>query len=232
MPRKLSKRSKAPSKPSVALPSAQNAGDPQISLSKHGKLLPSIVYSRAMDPILGEQAAQDAMAYANDAITRMAPRDAAEEMLIAQMLLAHSRTMRLTTLANRGSDIEKIRVLNEYADRASNTYRRLMLALTEYRYPLRAGDTFTVVKQANIAGQQVIHNHEQSSKIATNEQGCQPGRNNASRTAESAAHLPTDASGIGGPAFVRPESSTLEAIHRTPDARRQGSIAPERDEAR
>lgn len=232
MPRKTSKRSKSASRPSLALPSAQEAEDSQISLQHHGKALPSIIYGRALAPLLGEQAAQDAMAYAQNAITRMVPRDAAEEMLIAQMLFAHSRAMRLTELANKESDIEKIRILNEYADRASNTYRRLMLSLTQYRCPLRAGDSFTVVKQANIAGQQVIQNHEQSTKIATNEQGCQPDRSNAPGTTAFPAHLPADASGIGCPAFVRPESSTLEALHRSADNARQGPIKAERNKAR
>lgn len=232
MPRNSSKRSKSASKPSLALPSAHEAEDAQILLHKHCKALPSIIYGRALAPRFGEQAAQDAMAYAQDAITRMVPRDAAEEMLIAQMLFAHSRAMRLTELANKESDLEKIRILNEYADRASNTYRRLMLSLTQYRCPLRAGDSFTVVKQANIAGQQVIQNHEQSTKIATNEQGCQLDRSNAPGTTASPAHLPADTSRIGCPAFVGPESSTLETLHRTADNPRQGPIKPERDKAR
>ncbi len=39
----------------------------------------------------------------------------------------------------------------------SYTYRRLMPALSEYRHPPRSGDTFAVVKQANIAKQNVIY---------------------------------------------------------------------------
>ncbi len=140
----------------------------------HGRDVPGSVYRAAITPMIGNSLAAlpDPRDYAEGVIEGMAPRDAAEEMLIAQMLFAHARAMRLTAMANNRSDLKSVRVLHEYADRASNTYRRLMLALAEYRRPPRAGGTFTAIKQANIAGQQVIQNHEIPTRTLTNEQGC------------------------------------------------------------
>jgi hypothetical protein len=176
--------------------------------------------------------APDPSAYAQAVIADMAPRDAAEEMLIAQLLFAHARVMRLTALANQQIGLESLRVVHEYADRASNTYRRLMLALAEYRRPPHTGDTFAMVKQTNIAGQQVIQNHENSTTNATNEQGSKPIPGDARSTPASPPALPADTGGIGFPAFIRPARETVDAVHRSPDTRRQGPIAAERDEAR
>ena len=67
--------------------------------------------------------------------------------------------------------LKSIRTIHEYADRASNTFRRLMLILAEYRKPPRVGDSFTAIGQANIAGQQVVVNGGQENGNATNEQG-------------------------------------------------------------
>ncbi|MCE2968097.1 MAG: hypothetical protein ACK55O_02975 [Phycisphaerales bacterium] len=161
-------------KPLTAPPAAKSPDDLAHARAVHGAAVPSAIYGSALTTLLGEEFQAESITYARDAITRMAPRDAAEEMLIVQLLLTHARVMRLTTLANQASAAESLRILNEYADRASNTYRRLMLALAEYRRPPRTGDTFAVVKQANIASQQVIQNHENTTRNATNEQGSAP----------------------------------------------------------
>lgn len=156
---------KLPAPPKKELPSARStpASDHASKVrTKHAEVLPGVVYGRALAPMLGEDAEPDACAHAVDVFARMAPRDPAEEMLVAQLLFAHSRVMRLTELANRQTSIEGLRVVHEYADRASNTYRRLMLALAEYRRPPRAGDSFTAIRQANIAGQQVVMTAEDS----------------------------------------------------------------------
>jgi hypothetical protein len=193
----------------------------------HGQVIPSGVYRAALAPVLGDtlKSVPDPSAYAQAVIADMAPRDAAEEMLIAQLLFAHARVMRLTALANQQTGLESLRTVHEYADRASNTYRRLMLALAEYRRPPRTGDTFAVVKQANIASQQVIQNHENSNTNATNEQGCQPVRDPAPPA------LPTHAQGTSFLAFVSPASEALGTVHRPPDASRQSPFPAERDKA-
>ncbi|PHQ80002.1 MAG: hypothetical protein COB69_06835 [Phycisphaera sp.] len=97
----------------------------------HGDGIPEAVYAIAIAPIMGGKTDDQAKMYARDLIKRMAPRDPAEEMLISQMLFAHARSMRLTTLSGQQSTVEGIKVVHEYAERASNTYRRLMLALAE-----------------------------------------------------------------------------------------------------
>lgn len=197
-----------------------------------GKSQANVVYGLAMTPLFGENGRLHASAHGRDVINRMAPRDAAEEMLVAQLLFAHARVMRLTEMANRQTDIEAIRVYHEYADRASNTYRRLMLALAEYRQPPRTGDTFAVVKQANIAGQQVIQNHEIATTNATNEQGLRPNTSSDRSSPANPAALPADTGRVSFPAFNSPTREAVEAVHRPQNARRQDPFTSERDEAR
>ncbi|MGH7133396.1 MAG: hypothetical protein ACREJO_15810 [Phycisphaerales bacterium] len=101
-----------------------------------------------------------AIGHVKDIVEGLNPRDPAEEMLA----LTHSRILHLTSMSNQQTDIESLRAINEYIDRACNTYRRLMLALAEYRRPARQPDTFTAIRQANIAGQQVVQNHDSIEK--------------------------------------------------------------------
>jgi hypothetical protein len=157
-------------------------------------------------------------------MARMVPRDPVEEMLVAQMLLAHARVMHLTALANRQTGLEQIRIVNEYADRASNTYRRLVLALAEYRRPPRKGDTFTAIKQANIAGQQVVQNHENSSAVPTNEQGCP--------ATPVAPALPAESSGPRLAAGLGTTGEALDSLNRSSDRIREGKVGSQRARAR
>lgn len=46
----------------------------------------------------------------------MAPRDPAEEILAAPPLATHTQFMHLNFLAIQRADLDKIRILNEYAD--------------------------------------------------------------------------------------------------------------------
>ncbi|MDX9912004.1 MAG: hypothetical protein RBS39_09245 [Phycisphaerales bacterium] len=200
----------------------------------HGHAIPGAVYDAALAPVLAQAREQvpDPSEQAQRVISDMAPRDPAEEMLIAQMLFAHARVMRLTALANQQTGLDAIRVVNEYADRASNTYRRLMLALAEYRRPPRSGDTFAVVKQANIAGQQVIQNHENSTTIATNEQGCRAFPDGSQCPPAIPQALPALGSGVDRAPLIRPEREALDAVHRPSDATGEVSLPAERDKAR
>ena len=214
----------------TALPAPPGVQDPGVAREFHGKAFPGTVYASAIRPLTGSAVDRQAILYAKDVLTRMAPRDAAEEMLVAQLLFAHARVMRLTEMSYKQTNVETISAVNECADRASNTYRRLMLALAEYRRPPRAGDTFAVVKQTNIAGQQVIQNHENSRQTASNEQGSSPAHGPASGPPPAA--LPADAGRFDVPAFLRPTGEAVEALHRPSDARGQGPVAVERDHSR
>src|SRR5450432_232553 len=91
---------------------------------------------------------------AADLIRRMEPRDPVEEMLVAQMVWMHGRVVQLTRIASAQKNLEWSALMNEQADRAANLFRRQMLALAEYRRPRKR--SFTAIKQANIAGQQVV----------------------------------------------------------------------------
>lgn len=200
----------------------------------HSRTLPAAVFE-SMVKHLGckpdSPAVQLAMDYAMDAIQRMDPRDPLEEMLLAQMLLTHMRVMRLNSLANQQTEPGKIRTVNEYADRATNTYRRLMLALAEYRRPPLAAGAPTV-GQANIAHQQVVQNFHGpaqpggGNENATNEQGCIHQPDTCRPT------LSADTGGAGIPAGERPAGAALGSVHGSTDASGQGTGKDERPQAR
>lgn len=197
-----------------------------------GSVYANSIGSRIHTMFAGHDLRESALLYARNTIDRMAPRDPMEEMLIAQALATHARVMHLTSLANIQERLENVRTVHEYADRASNTYRRQMLALAEYRKPPRAGDSFTAIKQANIAGQQVVMNSENSpTENTTNEQG--------SSHAEPSQHpheapeaLPADAGGPGIPASLGGTGEALGTIHGAEDDRGEGTEPDERLEAR
>lgn len=89
-------------------------------------------------------------------------RDPMEDMLVQQALWTHARVAKLTILAKDQTQLYEIRILHEACNKASNTYRRLMLALAEKRRPKRS-DAFVAIKQANLAQQQVVQNSDVSS---------------------------------------------------------------------
>ncbi len=191
--------------------------DPKTAHAVHGKAIAGVVYANALRQRIAGMfpgpMGQSAMLYVDDLIERMAPRDPAEEMLVVQLVLTHARVLHLTDAANRQERLESIRTVHEYADRASNTYRRLMLALAEYRRPARTGDTFAVVKQTNIAAQQVIQNHEKSTAKATNEQGFKPAAGAVGADLPATQALPPDSGGVGSPAFLGAARRAVDAVH-------------------
>ena len=136
-------------------------------------------------------------------------------MLVVQALMAHARVLHLTNPANRQESFQGLRIVNEYADRASNTYRRLMLALAEYRKPPRGGDSFTAIKQANIAQQQVVMNGETSrAGNATNEQGDGPDARRRHEPREAPQALPAEPRGAGILAGIGPAREAVGAPPR------------------
>lgn len=218
-------QSKPKHKPNEVHLSADPNTDAESARLVHMEAMLGGVYMRSIGPRIREMFAdfnlsESAMLYARQMLERMAPRDPMEEMLISQALLAHARVMHLTSLANSQERLESIRTIHEYADRASNTYRRLMLALAEYRKPPKAGDSYTAIGQANIAGQQVVVNGE--NKNATNEQGCDQ-RGTGHDTiehdgpADAPQALPAEPRGPGIPPSVGSPDATVGAVHRPED---------------
>lgn len=184
---------------------------PEVARAVHGKSMAGIVYANALAQRIAKMfprsLTKSAMVYMEDLIQRMDPRDPVEEMLVVQLVLTHARVLHLTDWANRQESLERLRGVNECADRASNTYRRLMLALPEYRRP-PSSSSFTAIRQANFASQQLIQSNETGT--TTNEQGCQ------------APLLSADTSGPLVPPGVGAAREAVAAIYRTTDAERQG----------
>jgi hypothetical protein len=143
----------------------------------HTQAVAAGVYFSSVRPLLeklfqDDDVAQSAMIFVQGLIERMAPRDPVEEMFAVQIALAHVRTLSLTEKASRAEALDDVRILNEYADRASNSFRRLTQALGDYRRPSR-GPT-TAIQQANFGAQQLVVNGSiEGVESATNEQGCQ-----------------------------------------------------------
>jgi hypothetical protein len=195
-------------------------GNPATDTAAARQLHAGGVVGAAYSTILNRQVAamfpddpmrESAMLYVRDALARMAPRDPLEEMLVGQAILAHARAMHLALIAPNQTSIDGVRVVNEYADRAANTFRRMTLALAEYRRPPRAGDSFTAIRQANIAQQQVVVNDDEKSRggNATNEQGCGEA---APRGRTRPEALPADARGASVPPSLSDPHTPLAAI--------------------
>jgi hypothetical protein len=109
------------------------------------------------------------------AVQRMAPRDPLEEALVVQFVLSHARVMKLSAYLASETDLLKLTAAQELCDRASNTCRRLMLALAEYRKQSRPGVPAVQIGSANIAERQVVvQSVSPPAGKLTNEQGCPP----------------------------------------------------------
>jgi hypothetical protein len=127
-------------------------------------------------------------------LERMAVRDPIEEMLVVQMMYTHQRMTELTAKASAQTNLKWAQMYHDAADRAANTYRRLMLALAEYRQPPRHRSV-SYIQQANMAEQQVVQNVDRGRtgrrKKAANEKGFR--RSGPRRRREKA--LPIDGGG-------------------------------------
>src|SRR5271156_1654314 len=91
---------------------------------------------------------------ARELLAQLGPRDSAEKMLITQMIATFSRSMFLSRHANRQKHPKWFALYSAECDRTMNLYRKQMQALADYRRPRRR--TFTAIRTANIAGQQVV----------------------------------------------------------------------------
>lgn len=116
------------------------------------------VFGSDLRKVVGNEGAAAALAgpYAQDLIERFGPRDPVEEMMVSQMVVTHGRLLQLTSMAVNQTNLKWAQLMNDAADRASNTFRRLVLALADYRNP-RRGNSFTAIGQQNVAGQQIVN---------------------------------------------------------------------------
>lgn len=136
----------------------------------------------------------------------------------------HARLGHLTSKAGAETNIERLRVLHELCDRASNTLRRLALALAEYRRPRRSGmsgDAFIAIHQANVAAQQIVHNGRTESEKGSNEQGCQ-----------LPPSLQAQREGIDVITAVSEGVPPLDQEHRPSNASGKGKVQPQRAASR
>ena len=134
--------------------------------------------------------------FVEDTLKRLKTKDPLESMLVIQAIWAHARLARLTKMEASETRVDVLKMMNEACDRASNTFRKLMLTLAEYRRPPRS---YTAIGQANVAQQQVVQNTGTAEEKTKNEKGSQH-----ERTTETAA-LPANGGGeelfeSGGPA--------------------------------
>lgn len=106
-----------------------------------------------------------AKAEVDDTLERMNARDPVEEMLVQQLLFCQSRIAYLTKKANHQDGLKQLQVVSEALDRAHNTFRRLVQALSDYRNP-RPARNFTAIGQFNQAGQQVVQNNAEATQPA------------------------------------------------------------------
>jgi hypothetical protein len=156
-----------------------------------------------------------AFCHAKDLFDRMQPRDPLEEMLIFQCLLTHARVAHLSNRACLSVNLEVVRITNEYADRAANTFRRQMLALAEYRR--LAGITGPVAEPGS--GRQA---GGLGGRNATNEQGWSRGGADGSGPV-----LPAEREGSAVTANVRPAGPAVEILHWPADGGGEAAFEPE-----
>ena len=82
------------------------------------------------------------------------PQDAAERMLAVQMIGSFSRSMFLSRNANRQKNSRWFALYSGECNRAMALFRRQMQTFIDLRRPRRT--SFTAIRHANIAGQQIV----------------------------------------------------------------------------
>ena len=91
---------------------------------------------------------------ARERLMELDPRGAAERMLAVQMIAAFSRSMFLAKNANHQKNTKWFALYSGECDRAMAQFRRQLQTLKDLRHPRRS--SFTAIRQANIAGQQIV----------------------------------------------------------------------------
>lgn len=83
------------------------------------------------------------------------PTDPIERMMIEQLALAHFRVGRLHTRVAEARTVDEVKAFSAAATRLTGEFRRLALAIRQYRQPVQTKH-FTVVRQQNVAENQQI----------------------------------------------------------------------------
>ena len=181
-------------------------------------------FFKANDKATGNMVAE---AFLGELARSVKPRDAVEEMLVIQMAFVHQRVANLSLKAAEQELTRNVAVVNHALDQACNTFRRQMLALTEYRRRPQP-NVFAPIRNANVAKQQVVQvrggaDEDSQHGFGANELG--------SRQAAPAA-LPAVGRGPGVPAGVGAAAAAVGAEHGPADGAGEGAVAAERAGAR
>lgn len=97
---------------------------------------------------------QMAGAMIGDVMKDFQPRNAAERMLVEQMMVTHTQVIHLQRVMTKIQSIEQLEKISLVISRLQADYRKNLLALKEWRSPTR---NLILAKQANIANQQIVH---------------------------------------------------------------------------
>lgn len=89
-----------------------------------------------------------------DVMKDFQPRNAAERMLIEQMMVTHTQVIHLQRVMTKVLSIDQLEKIALVISRLQADYRRNLLALKEWRSPTR---NLILAKQANVANQQIVH---------------------------------------------------------------------------
>jgi hypothetical protein len=143
---------------------------------------------------------------ARELLGQLGPRDGAEKILVTQMIATFSRSMFLSRRVNIQTNPKWFALYSAECDRAMNLYRKQMQSLAEYRRPRRR--TFTAIRTANIAGQQMVLSGEvaggrakrKDSRVKTMESGVRIDEEERLLRARLQAQVPADGRGEGGAA--------------------------------
>jgi hypothetical protein len=128
----------------------QPANDP-ISMAAYS-------YAISVRQMMGEKSPPKEVLYdeALKQIARMEPRDAVEELLVAQMLMTHARILFVNRFANKQKNLKWSALMHTVADRAANTFGRQMDALAKHRTPRRyRRASITTIRTAHIDANQI-----------------------------------------------------------------------------
>jgi hypothetical protein len=137
----------------------------------YGAVIPAVVLNDTLSVTGGNAIiAATAIAHVADVLEQMAPRDPLERMLIQQTLVTHARIATLSQEVGLQRDPEMYRIMSESLDRASNVFRRQMLAFQIYRGGQPQAPE-KPMKQTNIAGQMVVQNFLSKEEDSSNGTG-------------------------------------------------------------
>ena len=152
---------------------------------------------------------------AREFLERIGPRDALEQILAEQILWMHGTMAMLSHFAALQSARKNMKVLHEARDRLSEACRKHILAFQQYRHPRQT--SFTAVRQANIAQQQIVASGvlpRRRGRIAKGENDAGLGR---IISGEEKTRVPVERGGAGGSAGEDSGDSAVAIQHGAAD---------------